>query len=46
MGGACSTYGRDEKSVQKIWLENLKGRVHLEDVGVDGNIILGRMLWK
>jgi hypothetical protein len=23
-----------------FWLENLKGRDHLEDVGVDGRIIL------
>jgi hypothetical protein len=24
----------------KFWSENLKGRDHLEDVGVDGRIIL------
>jgi hypothetical protein len=40
MGGACSTNGRDEKCVQKFWSENLKGRDHLEDLGVDGRIIL------
>jgi hypothetical protein len=29
-----------------IWLENLKGRDHLEDPGVDGKIILEWMLGK
>jgi hypothetical protein len=24
----------------KLWSENLKGRVHLEDVGVDGRIVI------
>jgi hypothetical protein len=28
------------------WLENLKGRVHLEDLDVDGKIILERILGK
>jgi hypothetical protein len=30
----------------KFWSENLNGRVHLEDKGVDGRIILGRKLEK
>jgi len=29
-----------------FWLENLKGRDHLEDLGVDGNIILKWTLGK
>jgi hypothetical protein len=32
MYGACSAHGRDEKY--------LKGRVHLEDLDVDGRILL------
>jgi hypothetical protein len=39
MGGACSTDGRDEMHTI-FWLENLTGRDHLEDLGVDGKIIL------
>jgi hypothetical protein len=35
MGRAVSTHG-NEKSI--FWLENLKGRVHLQDLGVDGRI--------
>jgi hypothetical protein len=31
-------------NVYKIWLENLKGRDHLEDISVDGKILLERML--
>jgi hypothetical protein len=39
MGGAHCTHGRDE--MQKLfWLENLKGKDHSEDLGVDGKIIL------
>jgi len=29
-----------------LWLENLKGRDHSEDLGVDGNIILESILEK
>jgi hypothetical protein len=36
MGGACSTEGRNEKCIS----ENLKGRFHSIDVGVNGKIIL------
>jgi hypothetical protein len=25
----------------KFWLENLKGRDHSEDLGIDGRIVLG-----
>jgi hypothetical protein len=41
--GACSTYGRDEKYII-FWLENLKGRDTLEDLGIDGRITLERIL--
>jgi hypothetical protein len=39
MGRACSTHGRDEMHT-KFWLENMKGRDHMEDLGIDGNLIL------
>jgi hypothetical protein len=29
-----------------FWLENLKGKEYLEDIGVDGNIILEWILGK
>jgi hypothetical protein len=45
MGRACSTYGRDE-CMQYFALENLKGRNHLEDLGIGGKIILGWILGK
>jgi hypothetical protein len=32
-GGACNTHGRDKKCIQT---ENLKGRDHLEELGIDG----------
>jgi hypothetical protein len=34
------------RNAYKIWLENLKGRDHLEDLGVDGRIILEWILGK
>jgi hypothetical protein len=36
MGGACSTYGERKG----FWLEDEKEGDHVEDVGVDGKIIL------
>jgi hypothetical protein len=36
MGGACSTYGGDSRRIQGFGWE----RDHLEDLGVDGRIIL------
>jgi hypothetical protein len=30
----------------KFWLESLKGRDHSEDLGIDGRIILSRILGK
>jgi hypothetical protein len=38
MGGACSTWERCEMHT-KFWLENLKGRNHLEELGIDKNIL-------
>jgi len=35
MGGDCSTDGRDRMHTL-FWMENLKGRDHLEELGVDG----------
>jgi len=32
-------HGRDEMHT-KFWLENMKGRDHMEDLGIDGNLIL------
>jgi len=40
MGAACSTHGRYKKSICNFLLENLKGRDHLEDLGVVGRKIL------
>jgi hypothetical protein len=42
MGVACSTPGRDD--AYKLRSENLKGRVHSEELCIDGRIILEWML--
>jgi len=39
MGCACGTYGRQERCVQGFGREP-EGRNHLEDLGIDGRIIL------
>jgi hypothetical protein len=39
MGRAYSTNGEGEMHAT-FWMENLKGRDHPEDLGVDGKIIL------
>jgi len=44
MGGTRSTRRSDE-CIQR-WLENLKGRDHSEDLGVDGRIISEWILGK
>jgi len=36
MGRTCSRNGKDERSVQDLWW----GKCHIEDLGVDGRIIL------
>jgi len=40
MGGACSTHRRN------FWLEYLKERNHLKELGIDGKIILEWILRK
>jgi hypothetical protein len=45
MGGMYSTHGKDKKMHTVFWLEDLKGRDHSEDLGVDGRI-LQRILGK
>jgi len=40
MGGARGTYGRQETCVQDFGGGNLRERDHLEDLGIDGRIIL------
>jgi hypothetical protein len=45
VGRACSTYGRDEKGIHNL-SGNLKGRVHLVELGVNGKIILQWILGK
>jgi hypothetical protein len=42
----CSQHGRMRNAYTVFWLENLKGRDHLEDLGVDGKIILEWILRK
>jgi hypothetical protein len=39
MGGSCSTIGKEEAH-RGFWLGNPRERDHLEDLGVDGLIIL------
>jgi hypothetical protein len=40
MGGACSTYGGEERFIRGLWWGNLIERDYLENPGVDGRIIL------
>jgi len=40
MGGACTTYGGEERRIQGFGGGNLRKRDHLEDPSVDGRIIL------
>jgi len=42
MGGTCNTHGKDKKCIPA----NLKGIDHLEDVGVEGRLILEWTLGK
>jgi hypothetical protein len=39
MGGACRTHGEGEVHTY-IWWGNLREKDHLEDLGVDGRIIV------
>jgi hypothetical protein len=40
MNSACSTHGRDEKCVQNFGQKTWKRSDHLEDLGIDGRILL------
>jgi len=40
MGGACGTYGIQEKLLKVFRWEGLRERGYLEDLGLDGRIIL------
>jgi hypothetical protein len=40
MGGECSTYGGTGEVHKRFWWEYLTEGDHLEDLGVDGRIIL------
>jgi hypothetical protein len=40
MGGACSTYGGQKRLTQGFGGEILRERGHLEDISIDGKIIL------
>jgi hypothetical protein len=41
MGGACGMYGREKEEVHTgFWCENLGKRDHMEDIRVNGSIIL------
>jgi len=40
MGGSCSAYGGRGEVYTECWWGNLRQRDHLEDLGVDGMIVL------
>lgn len=40
IGRECSTYGGGENLAQGVNIENVKERVHFQDLGVGGRIIL------
>jgi len=44
MGMSCSTHGDMKKTT--LWSEDLEGRVHSEEVGIDRNIMLEWILGK
>jgi hypothetical protein len=46
MGGACSTYRGQQRCIQGFGGGNIRERDHLEDLGVDGRIILRRIFKK
>jgi len=47
MGGACATYsGEERRGTYKVLVRKPEERDHLEDVGVDGRIILKSILKK
>jgi hypothetical protein len=40
MGGACGTYGSQERCITRFSTGNPRERDHLEDIDVEGRIIL------
>jgi len=46
MDRAYSTHWRDEKCIQNFGQKNLKGRDYLQDLVIDGRIILEEILGK
>jgi hypothetical protein len=40
MGGACGTYGRQERYINRVFVVDRRERDHLKDLGVDGRMIL------
>jgi hypothetical protein len=46
MGGACSMYDGNEKSIQDFSREEAKRIKHLRDLDIDGKIILNLILQK
>jgi hypothetical protein len=46
MGGACGTHGGKKEIHIGFWLVNMRERYHLEDLDVDGRIILKLILNK
>jgi hypothetical protein len=46
MGWACGTYGSQERSIQGFCRGDIRERDHLEDLDVDGRIILSLIFKK
>ena len=44
MGGTYNTYGGGEEAYKVFGSENLRERDHLEDLGIDGRLILKWMI--
>ena len=44
MGRKCGTYGGEQKCTQGFGKKNCKERDHVEDLGIDGSLILKLML--
>jgi hypothetical protein len=39
IGGTCSTYGGEERCIQRFGGGNLEERDHLIDTGIDGGLV-------